>query len=280
LAISRKKGDYDAEALTDLEKLVRVLVAEKNFVEAQQLLDKALTPAFVAKPACLYLLIERVNVMGRRGRWQEAAADVGFLLKLQPSEHYHYHRLVTLLAISQNRPAYQQLCHKIMATYTNTANPYVDERLAQDCLLLPDSGVDLRLVDRFADLAVTLGKDESESALSYFRGCKAMSSYRLGHFPEAVDWAQKAAKSANIDAEAKAKAFAVLALANWQLGKKDEARVAFVQGDALAPTFSPSRDLSDSWVAWIIARVSLDEAAALIQSESAATKNPNSPELK
>jgi hypothetical protein len=24
--------------------------------------------------------------------------------------------------------------------------------------------------------------------------CKAMSNYRLGHFPEAIDWAEKAAK--------------------------------------------------------------------------------------
>src|SRR6266550_7065047 len=280
LAVSRKKGDTNSEALVDFERVVRVLMAEKKFGEAEQLLGEVLTPEFVSHPSGMNLLIARVNLNGRRGRWSEAAANVGFLLKHQPSEHYHYHRLATLLAISQNRPAYQQLCQKILATYTNTANPYVDERLAQDCLLLPDSGVDLRLVDKFADLAVTLGKDESESALTYFRGCKAMSSYRLGHFPEAVDWAQKAAKTANVDAEAKAKAFAVLALANWQLGKKGEARAAFVQGDALAPTFSPSRDLGDSWVAWIIARVSLDEAAALVQSESATIKNLNSPELK
>src|SRR5207247_2705487 len=51
LTISRQKGDEDPEVLVDLERVVRVLTAEKKFVEAQQLLDKILTPAFVANPA-------------------------------------------------------------------------------------------------------------------------------------------------------------------------------------------------------------------------------------
>ena len=71
-------------------------------------------------------------------------------------------------------------------------NPYIDERVAQDCLLLPHSGVDLELVDKLADMAVARGS--GESALPYFQACKAMSQYRLGHFAEAIEWAEKAYK--------------------------------------------------------------------------------------
>jgi len=83
LTISRMKGDEDPEAVVDLDRVVRALTAQKKFVEAQQLLDRILTPAFVAKPASVNLLALRLNVMGRRGRWQEAAADAALALENQ-----------------------------------------------------------------------------------------------------------------------------------------------------------------------------------------------------
>jgi hypothetical protein len=266
LAISSKKGDDNPEALADSEKLIRVLTAQKKFAEAQQLLDGMLTPAFVAKPASAKLLVQRVDVMGRRGRWREAASDVGLLLQLQPGEHYHYHRLAALLAILQNRPAYEQLCQKLVVTFTNSPNPYVNERVGQDCLLLPNSGVDLTLMDKLADTALTIGSDDS--SLGYFRACKAMARYRLGDCREATEWAEKVAGSPAVDPPAKAKAFAVLAMANWQLGQKDGARAALASGDLLYPANSAvhgAEDLGESWVAWLFARISLDEATKLIQ---------------
>ncbi len=278
LAISSEKGNQDPEALVDLERLVRVVTNEKKFSEAEELLDKALTPAFVQHTSSVNLLIERVDLKGRQGRWQEAATDVGFLLRLQPSEHYHYHRLAGLLAISQTRPAYEQLCQKIVATFTNTTNPYVDERVAQDCLLLPNSGVDLKLIDKLADAAVTIGS--SEASLPYFQACKAMSNYRLGHFREAVEWAEKAAKSPTAEPPAKAKAFAVSAMANWQLGEKDAARAALASGDTFAPKLAPehhAEDLGESWVAWLMARISLEEATKLIQAGATINGNSNQP---
>jgi tetratricopeptide (TPR) repeat protein len=276
LSIAGKKGDQDSEALVDLNRVVRTLTAQKKLAEAQQLLDKILTPAFVAKPACADLLIERVNVMGRRGQWQKAAADIGFLLQLQPGEHYHYHRLAALLAVSQSQPDYERLCQKLVVTFTNSPNPYVNERVAQDCLLLPKSGVDLALIDKLADTALTIGSDES--SLAYFRACKAMAEYRLGHFPQAIEWAQKANQSTAADPPAKAKAFAVSAMANWQLGQKEVARAALADGDRLAPKISADSgvvDLGESWVAWILARVSLDEATELIRTGS--TKHHSNP---
>ena len=54
----------------------------------------------------------------------------------------------------------------------------------------------------------------------------------------------------------------------WKLGQKDVARVMLEKGDSLTPNILPSHepvDLGESWVAWLLARVSLDEATALIQ---------------
>jgi tetratricopeptide (TPR) repeat protein len=277
LAVSRKKwGNEGPEALADLENLVRVLMAEKKFDEAEQLLGEVLTPAFVKQPSSVNFLVQRVNLMGRRGRWREAAGDAALLLQLQPTDHYHYHRLAGLLAITQNRPAYQKLCQNILVTFTNITNPYVAERVADDCLLLPHSGPDLQLMDTLADTAVAAGN--SDASMAYFQGCKAMSNYRLGHFPEAIEWAHKAARNSLADAQAKAKAYAVLAMTYWQLGEEEAARAMLSKGNQLSPNILQSNytlDLGDSWVAWLMARISLDEATALIQSNSTPNGQPN-----
>jgi tetratricopeptide (TPR) repeat protein len=225
------------------------------------------------QPSSANLLVQRVNVMGRRGRWQEAAADAALALENQLTEHYRYHTLAALLAMTQDRPAYEEVCKKLVTKFADSTNPFVAERIAQDCLLLPQSGADLALMDKLADKAVTAGS--GDSALPYFQACKAMSNYRLGNFSEAIAWGEKAAKS-SVDF-AQAKAYAVLAMARWQLGQRDEARAALAKGDALAPGILSEKgaeDLGESWVAWLMARISIDEATRLIQSVD---RNANQP---
>jgi eukaryotic-like serine/threonine-protein kinase len=269
LAVSRKhRGNESPEALIDLERLARVLVEQKKFEDAQKLLDEEMTPALAKQKSGSDLVMTWVDMMGRRGRWKEATADAALLLQLQPADNYNYHRLAGLLAITRDRAAYEQICQKFLTNFANPTDPYVAERIAEDCLLLPHSGVDLGLLDQLADKAVTLRM--YDGAMPYFQACKAMSNYRLGHFPEAIEWGEKVAKNSTADDQAKAKAYAILAMAHWQLGQKDIARTMLAKGDTLAPGIPPGRDANDigeSWVAWLMARIQLDEATALIQRQ-------------
>src|SRR5258708_22901544 len=107
-----------------------------------------------------------------------------------------------------------------------------------------------------------------------------MSKYRLGHFREAVEWAEKAAKSRTAEPPAKAKAFAVSAMANWQLGEKDAARAALASGDTFAPKLAPDHDaehLGESWAASLMARISLEEATKLITAGATSNGHSNQP---
>ena len=275
LAISRKQeGNEGPEALMDMQRLAQVLVAQKKFSNTQKLLDETLTPALLKTQTGLNLLLTWVDMMGRHGRWQEATVDATLLVQFQPTEQYNYHRLAGLLAITGNHPAYKQLCQTIPTKFANPTNPYVAERMAQDCLLLPHSGVDLGLVEKWADAAVTLG--QRESSLPFFQACKAMSNYRLERFPAAVEWGEKATKSSMPYAQAKA--YAVLAMADWQLEEKDTAQAMLAKGDLLAPSHQSAKngeDIGESWVAWLFARISLDEATALVQTQSMIDSNPN-----
>ena len=276
LALSRKKGDQDPEALADLGKLVRVLTSEKKFDEAERLLSTTLTAQFMEKPASMGLVVERVNLAGRRAHWQQAVADAKLALELQPNEHYRYHTLAALLAVTGNRVGYEQICKTLTTKFLNSTNPFIAERIAQDNLLLPDSGADLELMDRLAEAAVTLGS--TDPAMPYFQACKAMANYRLGRFGEAVSWAEKATDSNVLFAQVKA--YAVLAMAYSQLGQKERAELMLGKGSVLAPAVPSGNgieDLGESWVAWLMARISLDEAASLIQPASATNENTTLP---
>lgn len=268
LALWRKRaGNEDPQALSELVDLVRALIAQKKFDEAQQCLDEVLTPAFVRQPASVNLLIQRTDLLGRQGQWAKAAADAILVLEYQPTEYYRYHILAPLLVMTHDRPAYEKLCRRMLATFSDTINPYVAERIAHSCLLLPDSGVDLQLVNQLADKAVIRGSGEAN--LPFFQACKAMAEYRLGHFSEAIGWAEKPLKSSLLDAQAKA--CAILAMAHWQLGQKDEARAILAQGNMLMPDILPvnnAQDAGNAWLSWLFARISLDEATKLIQAGS------------
>jgi tetratricopeptide (TPR) repeat protein len=269
LASRRKQaGNNDPQTLSEYENLTKLLMYERKFSETEQLLAEALTPAVITQPSSCNLLIWKRDLLGREGRWQEAADAASQVVEYQPTDQFHYHILATLLAITHNRPAYQTFCQKILTTFTNKSNPYIDERIAKDCLYLPDSGVDLNLIDELADKAVSLGGVHPD-AIPYFQAAKAMSAYRLGHFAEAVEWAEKTLKGSITYPNAHA--YAILAMAHWQLGQKDAARVMLGKGDSLAPKIFPTHeaaDLGDSWVARLQARISLDEATTLIQPSS------------
>ena len=73
-------------------------------------------------------------------------------------------------------------------------------------------------------------------------------------------------------------AYAVLAMAYWRLEKRDEARAMLAKGATMAPPIMPlsiAEDPGNAWLAWLFARIQLDEATALIQPGS--TTDGNSP---
>jgi hypothetical protein len=79
---------------------------------------------------------------------------------------------------------------------------------------------------------------------------------------------------------AQAKAYAVLAMADWQLGQEDTAQAMLAKGDSFAPSPLPAtntEDFGESWVAWLFAGISLDEHTALIQTGATIEGNSNQP---
>ena len=268
LASWRRRGQSDSpQALSELGSLTDVLIAQKKFGDAEQVLNEGLTPELIRQPSMGDLLALRADLKARHSRWQEAAADASLAFELQPLNYSRFGTLGALLVKTQNHSAYDQLRKKLLATFATTTNIFIADQVAKACLFAPPSETALPVIARLADRTVTLGSADP-GAMPFFAVCKALSEYRQGHFAEAVEWAQKPLKVPGNYVHPHA--YAVLAMAHWRLGEKDQAQTTFAQGEALAPRTMPpaiSEDPGNEWLAWLFARVSLDEAAALFQSE-------------
>ena len=269
LAIWHQRGQGESpQALAELQSLNTVLIAQKKFSDAEQVLNEALTPAFVSQPASGDFLALRADLEARRGQWQAAATDAALAFELQPLRDNRYSMLAALLLKAQNGLSYEQFRKQLLTTCANTTNIFVADEVAKACLFLPPPKADLPVIAHLADIGVTLGSGDS-GALPFFEVCKALSEYRQGHFAEAAEWAQKPLELPPTYAQGHA--YAILAMADWQRGEKDHARTMLAKGDELAPTILPvsiAEDPGNAWLAWLFARIQLDEATGLIQPVS------------
>ena len=265
-ALATSWGRRSPQTLAAIENIAAILMAENKFAEAEQMLTDEISPALLNDPACANLLGLRCELKGRRARWSEAKIAAALALELQPANPDRYHVLAALLAITGNQAGYQQLCQRIAVRFADLTNPYSADRMAKDCLLLPSSGVDLKVAGKLADIAVNAGKDSL--GMPYFQACKALCEYRKADFREAIEWAKTSLS--NGAPLARAQAYAVLAMAQWQLGRKEAARAALAAGTALTPEIfsGPEANKNEGWLSWIFARVSLDEANALVASNN------------
>ena len=185
------------------------------------------------------------------------------LVDQHPDSFRLCHTLAPLLAAVNDLKGYQETCRNITARFSTAKNTEVADPMAKDCLILPNSVADLKPVAAMAETAVRQGK--SEVAYPFYECCKAMVEYRQGHFAQAIEWSQGAAK---VDfSYTQAEANAVLAMSRYQLKNTDGARLALDQCrnvvEKQLPKFGHG-DLGQDWRDWIIAHFWLNEAQRLI----------------
>jgi WD40 repeat protein len=213
------------------------------------------------------LVTARTDFFARRGEWNEAAAEANKVIEAQPADHAAYHMAGPLLVAGGDLARYRKLCQQILGQFSGTTNPFIADRMAKDCLILPSSGADIEAISQLAETAVTAGS--TESALPYFQCTKALAEYRLGHFARAVEWAHKSTDYPG-DAARLVEAYMVSAMAQYRLKQTNEARATLARGMAKAGELTKieSGDIGDGWRDWIIAHALMKEAKALIEGQA------------
>ena len=137
--------------------------------------------------------------------------------------------------------------------------------MAKDCLFVPASGVDVEGLDRWADTAVTRGRDSPDFA--FFQFAKGLAAYRRQDFNGALDWTKKVIHQEGGVIFRDAQAYLLLAMTQHQLKRDEQARVALGKAaEIIEKNFAKPEDgdLGDAWNDWIITQTLLKEAQGLI----------------
>jgi serine/threonine protein kinase len=216
----------------------------------------------------------RSESWARKGLWSQALSAASRFLEIEPTNHVGYHLAAPLLVVTGDRKKYEELCVRIAQQFATETNPYVADRMAKDCLILPRPSAELKVPLDLAERAVTAGKDER--SYHFFLFCNALAEYRLDHWDKAIDRARRA--EGDPQPVLHAETSAVLAMALFKSGKASDARSAL--GDCAKiieeKLPKPEQDLGFDWRDWIIAHALQSEATGLIIGGAQAGAAPTS----
>ena len=225
------------------------------------------------------------------GRWREAADRFSYLVhvnSLDPSDipSLDHLRAGTVWVESGDLAGYETFRRSMIQRYAGTADMRSAERTVKVALLLPADEELMRELEPLIDasarslLAAEESHDEQETdGLAAWRMTSiALGEYRRGRFREAELWCRKCLPLSADEPSREATARVLLALALHRIGHTIEAREHIETARAILPAHV-ARDVEDEhafngwWPDWLIVRILLREAEALLHS-STATGNP------
>ena len=254
-----------------LESAVDGLLWDHRSQDAERLMNEYLVPQQSFQIASVDWLILRSESEAQMQRWPVARMFAERAIAQDPNNYISYHLLTVLLVETNDVQAYHEICQKIVARFAGTRNRNVADQMAKDCLILPDSGVDLAVVDKMAQTAVESGK--GQAGYAFFLCCKAMAEYRLGNLSEAIRWSTNAL--ADPFPYTTAEASAILAMAQFKSHNEEQARKTLAKCETVVKTQLPKPgdsemkiNVGQDWKDWIISRQLFSEASSLIEGSS------------
>jgi tetratricopeptide (TPR) repeat protein len=178
-----------AEAREKLVK-VQVLCDQLKFDEAEKLMSRIPDSALhMARRDALIVFRALTDFHARRGRWKEALPSATKAVECEPTDFRNYISLLALLAADGDLENYRLYCRELLDRFPQPEEMLHGEIIAKACLMLPSSGVDLAIVDKLAEGALTAVKDVGW--ISYRQFAKGLAEYRQGRFASAADWMRK-----------------------------------------------------------------------------------------
>ncbi|HEY4417710.1 MAG TPA: serine/threonine-protein kinase [Verrucomicrobiae bacterium] len=253
-----------------------VLHNENKDAERWAFIKEFLNPSLLSQPGYHSLftdvIADQMQDFAEKGQWPKAVPLATQLVEHEPNQSSRYHALAPLLVATHDLAGYQKLCAQIVVRFKDTQDPYTADQMAKDCLILPDSHADLKVIGKLADVAVTQGR--KSSSYPFFVCCKALAEYRQGHFSEVKKWASVAANEPFPFSQTEA--FAILAMAQFQSGQTNEARLALTNCERVIQEKLPklsSENIGQDWRDWIVAHSLHDEAKDLIEGNAGAAGN-------
>jgi len=214
-------------------------------------------------------LVPFYNVFGgihaRRGQWQEALTNWNRVVEYAPEDHVGYFHLAPLLLQVGDVEGYQRCRSTILRHFADTRDPRIAERMLDVSLILPPSASESAAIAKMAQIA---GQADTNSETWGFNLlAKGFAEYRLGHYATAAELLQKVIPL-DIGEHCRTEAYLVLAMAQFQLGRRDESRTTLDKAADGVKQLPKAGHLSEEWNHWSIIQVLMREAKALIEGRT------------
>jgi tRNA A-37 threonylcarbamoyl transferase component Bud32/tetratricopeptide (TPR) repeat protein len=197
----------------------------------------------------------------KRGMEDVRAAWEQRLLKPNPKDHKSWHGYPQLCLYVGDVEAYRVGRKAMLEHFGDVTNDWViAERTSMACLLLPDSGDELRRSARLADVAVAVAEKSSEPGNAYVKFVKGFALYREGQYAEALPFLQQSAYKL-LD---RAGPRMVLAMAQFQSGSTAEARKTLAEAVRTYNWNEPNPKSRPDYISIWVSHVLRREAEAMI----------------
>jgi len=219
-------------------------------------------------------VFDRAQTMARKGEWEQAAAQFAKGLDVYKDDHWHWYQSGALQAYLNQTDEYGNHCRKMLELFGDTEDPFIAERAAKLCFLLPDAAPDDPRPATLAEEAVGMRSDNSWFALA-----SAIAEYRAGQFQGTLDRLRIAQVRSGDQIYCDVLIELFRAMSQHQLGEQNAAENSLGKAIDLLNSNAPTAidnvvDYGPSWHDRLISQIILREAKALITTEDTAPVEP------
>jgi serine/threonine protein kinase len=252
-----------------------ILITQQRYVEADKVLDAMEIPPPSVEGASTFRLVG--NLLAIQGRWQDAAERFAVLLKVDTLDDWNDvtldHQLYgTELVESGEFDRYQRFRREMVANFEVSTNGRADWRILKAGLLLP---ADPALITALSPLATVAERDftvvSRRAGVNDPWGSISMAlwKYRCGDYAGAAELCTLCLTNKNEYPVQIQTDRMLLALADWQLGRRAQAQGELVLGrDVILDKFKNPPGLGNAhqgfWWDWVFAGILMREASALV----------------
>jgi serine/threonine protein kinase/tetratricopeptide (TPR) repeat protein len=266
LTIQRKRNEPDLSRC--VRGVAEMLVEQLKAAELEGFL-RELVPSGQLQIADAPSLTARGEIYAIQSRWTEAMRDLSAAIELNPTNHWPYHGLASVLAWMGDAARHRELCQRIFAKFSNVRDAAAADPLAKDCLILPLPPEEVERVEPFVARAMQ----------AHHQFAKALFKYRQGEFVEAIELSEKAA-GVHIDwqrSRGLIRDYTVLAMAQFRLGRVEAARTSLAKAVELRDQHGTKPDwfgVETDGFEILFREVLFREAKALINVETNVVEKP------
>jgi WD40 repeat protein/tetratricopeptide (TPR) repeat protein len=251
--------------LRQFARLAAALAPRRQLDNALEQLDRELEAAR-GKDGEAELRFRRGMLRARLARWEQAADDLAHAVQLNPDNHTSRYHLAGVLLWLGDRDGYKLQCEEMLRSFGRTTDPFVAERTAKACLIVPGTVADREHLVRLTEQAVAA--TELVRANAWFLQTRGLAECRAGRPGQAVKWIEMGRKQFGSEpALYGALAQLFLTLAYHQMNEGDRARQTLSEAVRIIDSKlskEGSGDPGDGWLDWVFCQVVRREAEGLL----------------